>query len=114
MELETRKSARLDRAVCCDAWRRVFPSTIVKHLRMLTQTIVRYCYFFDGIKVETKGERPFWFQAALMLRKDYFKWMEKEWAYNGDLVSSLKRFQKKLKAWNKDTFGQILKRKRRV
>lgn len=29
---ETRRSARLDRALCDDSWRRLFPSAIVRHL----------------------------------------------------------------------------------
>lgn len=32
VELETRKLARLDRVVCCDDWRLVFPLAVVKHL----------------------------------------------------------------------------------
>lgn len=40
--------------------------------------------------------------------------MEKEWLCDGDSVDALKSFQKKLTAWNNDTFGHILKRKRRV
>lgn len=40
--------------------------------------------------------------------------MEKEWACNGDLVSSLKSFQMKLLAWKRDTVGHILRRKKRI
>lgn len=60
------------------------------------------------------GDSRFRFQAAWMFHNDYFRWMEKEWAYNGDLVEALNRFQVKLLAWNKDTFGHIMKRKKRI
>lgn len=59
------------------------------------------------------GNRPFRFQAAWMLHHDFFKWMEREWNWEGNLTKSLKEFVMKLEAWNKDTFGNIFKRKKR-
>lgn len=32
LSVESRKAARLDRALCCDIWRRLFPSAVVRHL----------------------------------------------------------------------------------
>lgn len=40
--------------------------------------------------------------------------MEKEWAWEGDLMGSLRSFLEKLMALNIDVFGSILRRKRRV
>lgn len=31
-KVETRRAARLDRALCCDIWRRMFPDATVRHL----------------------------------------------------------------------------------
>lgn len=47
------------------------------------------------------------------MHKDYLKWMQKEWCWNGDLAQSLQDFSLKLQSWNKDTFGHIFKRKKR-
>lgn len=63
---------------------------------------------------EKDGIRPFRFQAALLLHSEFNKWMEKEWVREGDLMRSLYRFSEKLSSWNKDTFGCIFERKRRV
>lgn len=40
--------------------------------------------------------------------------MEKEWEWDGDLMCSLKCFSENVIAWNRDTFGSIFKRKKRV
>lgn len=39
---------------------------------------------------------------------------ETEWEWNDNLMCSLKCFSEKLIAWNRDTFGSIFKRKKRV
>lgn len=48
-----------------------------------------------------------------MLSLEFFEWMEKEWSWDGELISSLKRFTEKLVAWNKNTYGNIFKQKQR-
>lgn len=40
--------------------------------------------------------------------------LEKEWEWEGDLMCLMKCLSKKLLAWNRDTFGNIFKRKRRL
>lgn len=111
VELESRKSARLDKAVGCGEWRQLFPAVTVRQLVHAHSDHCPIMLLLDDIKATRLRERPFRFQVAWMLHKDYFSWME-EWPCNGDLVGALKRFQLKLVAWNRDTFGRILKRKK--
>lgn len=40
--------------------------------------------------------------------------MANEWVDVGDLGVALRKFSEKLAAWNRDVFGSIFKRKRRV
>lgn len=49
-----------------------------------------------------------------MLHAEFASWMEKDWLWEGDLVASLKGLSEKLIAWNRDVFGSIFRRKRRV
>lgn len=62
--IETRKAARLDRALCCNKWRRQFPGAMVRHL---TQAYSDHCpvmLSLNGSNSERLGERPFRFLAA--------------------------------------------------
>lgn len=109
-----RRAARLDRALCCDQWRRDFPATIVHHLSHGYSDHCPLLLDLSGAGDDRLGERPFRFMASWMLHKDYFWWMEKEWEWNGDLMSSLECFAEKLRCWNRDTFGNVFSKKRRV
>lgn len=43
-----------------------------------------------------------------------FSMDKNEWSWQGDLSESLRAFSEKLRAWNRDTLGNIFIRKRRV
>lgn len=49
-----------------------------------------------------------------MLYQNFFKWMEEECVWNDNSIDSLKGFSKKLLAWNRDTFGNIFRMKKRL
>lgn len=49
-----------------------------------------------------------------MMHGDFSRWMEKEWVYEEGLMESLNKFSEKLIAWNRDVFGSIIRRKKRV
>lgn len=48
-----------------------------------------------------------------MIHEGFHEWLEKKWQCDRDLTASFKAFSTKLKAWNKATFGNIFKRKKR-
>lgn len=48
-----------------------------------------------------------------MMHKYFFNWAD-EWEWNGNISKYLRTFSNKLKAWNIDTFGNVLKRKKRL
>lgn len=96
VSVETWKAARLNRALRCDDWRRLFPSAIVRHL---SHAHFDHCWLLlemDGVNATHLGERPFRFQVAWLMHADFFKLMEREWAWSGDLMCSLKCFSEKL------------------
>lgn len=86
-------------------------------MRYLSHAYYDHCPVFlelGGVRRRRLRTRPFRFQAAWMLHPKFKEWMEKEWINEGDLMSSLNKFAEKLKAWNRDTFGCIFERKRRL
>lgn len=65
------------------------------------------------MKTTRLGDRSFKFQAAWMLHTEFLKWMQKAWSWDGNLITPLKNSVEKLQAWNRSTFGNIFKRKKR-
>lgn len=59
------------------------------------------------------GLRPFKFQNAWFLHKEYYNWMRNEWRCTADLITALREISIKLAAWNKATFGHIFQWKKR-
>lgn len=85
--VETRQPARLDRAISCDAWRRLFPGASVHHLTHAYSDHSLVLLDLNGAGGGDRlGERPFSFLASWMLHDKFFQWTEKEWAWTGDLT----------------------------
>lgn len=110
--VDTRSSVRLDRGLCDDEWRKIFPSACIKHL---THFQSNHCLLLLQLEMKNNklGERPFRFHASWMLHKDFSSLVDKEWKWAGSLTQTLKEFQSKIQAWNQDTFENIFKRKKR-
>lgn len=104
----------MDRAICCDAWKRSFPGASVRHLSHTYSDHYPILLDINGVGGDKLGERPFMFIVSWLLREKFFEWMEKEWAWFGDLNCSLKFLIEKLLAWNRDTFGKVFRRKKLV
>lgn len=109
-----KRSARLDRTLCNDECRRLYPSAAVNHLTYSHSDHSLILLRLDGTKSGRLGERSFKFQATWMLHAEFFKWMENEWAWNRGFVSSLRNFIEKIQAWNRDTFRNIFRWKKRI
>lgn len=69
ISLETRRTARLDRALCFHAWRRMFSSTTVRHL---SHTHLDHCPFLlvlNRMRMRHLGWRLFRIQAVWLLHE---------------------------------------------
>lgn len=112
--VETKRAASLDRALCCDEWKREFVDAKVQHLNHSYSDHCPIMLEMNEASSDRLGERPFQFLAAWMLHGEFLKWMESEWLSEVNLTCSLESLTKKLKVWNRDTFGNINRRKNKL
>lgn len=106
-DMATRIAARLDRALCCDEWRRTFASATVRNLSQAHSDHCPVLLKLGGVRRRRLGDQLFCFQEAWLLHPEFSEWIEKEWVRERNLMCSLSRFAEKLSARNRDTFGYI-------
>lgn len=90
------------------------PSASVRHLNHSHSDHYLVLLNLNEKMEERLGDRPFKFQAAWLLHKQYYRWIEEHWVDEGGLMALLREFTKKFNAWNCDVFGSIFRRKRRA
>lgn len=64
MNMENRRAVRLDRAVCDDAWCRLFPSALVRHLPHCHSDHCLLLLELEEGESGSMGLRPFRFEEA--------------------------------------------------
>lgn len=113
MSISTCGAARLDRALCDDTWRRLFPSARVRHMLHGHSDHCSLLLELEEGRTPNLGLRPFRFKATWMTDPEFEAMMKKAWNGEVSLPHALKDLSVKLRAWNADTFGNIFRRKRR-
>lgn len=110
---ETLVKERLDRAICNDNWRTLFPCA-----KTLNLPIIRCKSDHGAIIVRltpdhTSGPKPFHFQSMWVERPDCRPIIKNAWnprpvgSPSYVLSKKLKRVKEKLRIWNKDTIGNL-------
>ena len=103
---------RLDRALADINWRNAFPDAFVENLPRLQSDhspIVLHC----GGSIPPKALRPFHFQAAWIGHAEYGRIVQEAWNKgNRDVIRGLNEVRQDSLSFNKDTFGNIFRRKR--
>lgn len=64
VSMESRKATKPDIALCCDAWRRLFPSVVVHHLNHSHSDHCPLLMDLNGSNNKVLGDMSFRFQAA--------------------------------------------------
>ncbi|XP_021757131.1 uncharacterized protein LOC110722174 [Chenopodium quinoa] len=111
---ETRRSGRLDRALCTDNWALRFDKAKVKHLPAIHSD---HCPIFispNGFVPLQALHRPFRFQATWLTHENFKEFVSQKWDSNGTLMSSLSKLSTDLQCWNRDVFGNVFKQKRNL
>ncbi|XP_074314997.1 uncharacterized protein LOC141651174 [Silene latifolia] len=98
--IETRQSARLDRAMCNADWGTVFEEAMVKHIPAFQSD---HCPLFispNGFVPINSVNRPFRFQACWMTHENFESFIDENWPSEGQFDSRLDSLSKKLQSWN--------------
>ncbi|CAL5362434.1 unnamed protein product [Camellia sinensis] len=106
---------RLDRAMCNAEWRTMFPEATV---RVLPRTYLDHSplvVYTQGMHSFNPHNRPFRFEAAWMSHPGLIEVVKSSWHFmNNKLLDATAEFTHRVNAWNKEIFGNIFKRKRRL
>ncbi|XP_057442323.1 uncharacterized protein LOC130734042 [Lotus japonicus] len=107
-------SKKLDRALCDTDWQVAFPGANVEVLNRIHSDhtpLMIHC----GSSLHGSYPRPFRFMAAWMEHENYRSLVSNAWNRGSDNVQSkLSSVQVDSIAFNKDVFGDIFRRKRRI
>ncbi|XP_074271727.1 uncharacterized protein LOC141595661 [Silene latifolia] len=96
--IETRQSARLDRALCNSEWSLMFSNASVKHLPAIQSDHCRPLLISpNGFAPLSSIQRPFRFQAAWLTHENFSDFVIENWQPEGDLTAQLD--SKKRELW---------------
>ncbi|XP_021762980.1 uncharacterized protein LOC110727706 [Chenopodium quinoa] len=112
--VETRRSARLDRALCTGEWGMRFDKAQMRHLPALQSD---HCPIFispNGFVPLEAVNRPFRFQAAWLTHEKFSDFIHEKWDSTAPLVPKLKALSSDLQLWNKEIFHNIFREKRNL
>ncbi|KAK9671139.1 hypothetical protein RND81_12G009000 [Saponaria officinalis] len=112
--VETRQSARLDRALCNANWGTMFEEAMVKHLPAIASDHCPLLISPNGFAPLNSINRPFRFQACWMTHENFKEFVDTSWPSNGIFPTRHEELSRRLKEWNDHTFGNIFRQKRNL
>ncbi|KAL7213994.1 hypothetical protein ACSBR1_026425 [Camellia fascicularis] len=106
---------RLDQAMSNDKWRALFPEGTVRTLPRTYSDHSPLVVYTQGMHPLNPLNRPFRFEAAWLCHPNFMDVVQQSW-WNMDhnLINAINDFTHNVKIWNKETFGNIFKRKRNL
>ena len=105
---------RLDRVVANAPWSTYFATAKVKHMPKLKSDHVPILIDFDAINSVERGNKPFRFLMPWLAHDNFNDFLQGVWRKEQDLLQNISNFSVKVKQWNKEVFGHILRRKSRI
>jgi len=104
---------KLDRVLCNVDWRLKYHEGFVKVLPGVQSDHHPIIVLLEGQSASNRN-RPFRFEAAWTSHVEFDAFLHSKWEKDKDIVQSLHNFTTHLKKWNKETFGDIFKRKEEI
>lgn len=105
---------RLDRAFCNMRWRILFSEAMVRTLPRTHGDHSPLLLNIQGLAPPRRDKRPFRFEAAWLLHPDFQNFLVTNWAQDTELNEAITEFIEAIKKWNKEIFGNIFERKKRI
>lgn len=112
-ETSNYKAARLDRALCNIDWKFKFLEAEVTHLPRVSSD---QSPILITTNATTRGveNRSFKFNVAWLTHPEFLKVVGESWNTNAEVEENKITLAQRLSEWNKNSFGNIFQRKRRV
>lgn len=105
---------RLDRALCSIDWRLHFHEAVVYTLPRICSDHHPFCVSCSEELVANNGPKPFRFQVDWLIHDGFENLVKNNWSKGEDLCVNLQNLSDTLTYWNKSTFGNVFKEKRRL
>ena len=105
---------RLDRAASNTAWLNKYLDNVVLHLPKIPSNHRPILVLFTNDVSSSRGPKPFRFLAAWLTDKSFGEFVSNAWLNNLPYLHAADNFVKKAMEWNRDNFGNIFTRKRRI
>ncbi|KAJ8446645.1 hypothetical protein Cgig2_002807 [Carnegiea gigantea] len=107
--IETRKYARLDRALCNPTWRTRFQEGAVQHLLQNYSNHSPLLISTHGFMPVPERAKPFCFQLAWTSHEDFDQEVQKLWKEDAPVMPALHSLSVGLNKWNKETFSNLFR-----
>ncbi|KAA3453866.1 reverse transcriptase [Gossypium australe] len=104
---------RLDRALANDAWMNIFPHSLMHHLTRI-KSDHRPLLLVTAPDLNTPKGRPFRFLAGWTMHNNFNNFVKDNWEFKGNMSDSLHNFTDSVKNWNRDVYGFLGNRKRKL
>ncbi|KAA3486878.1 LINE-1 reverse transcriptase isogeny [Gossypium australe] len=104
---------RLDRGLVNDAWMATFPQSLVHHLTRI-KSDHRPLLLITKPDILTPKGRPFRFLAGWTMHNNFSNFVKGKWEFKGNMTDSLNNFTAFVKDWNRDVYGFLGNRKRKL
>lgn len=104
---------KLDRVLCNVDWRLKYHEGFAKVLLRVQSDHHPIIVLLEG-ETNTNRNRPFRFETTWTSHADFKNFLHSKWEKDKDIVQSLHMLTTHLKKWNKETFGDIFKRKKEL
>ena len=105
---------RLDRVVSNTAWLNKYPDNVVLHLPKISSDHRPILVRFNNDVSSSRGPKPFCFLVAWLTDNSFGEFVSNAWLNNLTYLHTADNFMKKAMEWNRDKFGTIFVRNRRI
>ncbi|KAL3533572.1 hypothetical protein ACH5RR_007093 [Cinchona calisaya] len=105
---------RLDRTYCNSLWRHLFEEAYVRVLPRTHSDHHPLLINLLGVPQPLINLRPFRMEAAWLTHPDFEEFVASNWLKSPNIAETIDLFTSACKTWNKQVFGNIFMRKRKV
>ena len=104
---------RIDRCFANPLWRILYPKAVVTHLPRTFSDHHSVLIELSRL-ISHSLNKPFQFQSMWLVHQDFPRIVKEAWLENNSLPLAISNFTTKVMKWNREVFGNIFAKKRRM